>query len=46
MPENNKNEKTECPKCGSTNTYFKEIHPDTSFNDIVLKCRDCGFLDD
>jgi hypothetical protein len=35
-----------CPKCNSENTIFKEVHPDTDMNDIVLKCNDCGFIDD
>ena len=35
-----------CPKCGGGNAFYKEIHPDTSMNDIVLYCPDCGFLDE
>lgn len=32
-----------CPRCGSSNTHYKEVHPDTSMNDIILACRDCGW---
>jgi len=35
-----------CPKCGKKAAFYKEIHPDTSMNDIVLKCKACGFLDE
>ena len=30
-----------CPKCGMTNAYYKEIHPDTDMIEIVLYCPDC-----
>ena len=33
----------ECPECGKKNAYHKEIHPDTSMNDIVLYCPDCKY---
>lgn len=33
-----------CPKCTCLIAYFKEIHPDTSMNDVVLYCPDCGVL--
>lgn len=35
-----------CPQCGKTNACFKEIHPDTDMNDVVLCCPDCGFVDE
>ena len=38
--------KSPCPKCGSLDTAFKEVHPDTDMNDVVLSCNSCGFLDD
>ena len=38
--------KHDCPKCGKGNAFYKEIHPDTSMNDIVLYCPDCKFLDE
>lgn len=30
-----------CPVCGKSNAYYKEIHPDTDMNEIVLYCPDC-----
>jgi|WetSurMetagenome_2_1015567.scaffolds.fasta_scaffold155016_3 hypothetical protein len=30
-----------CKKCGSTNTYWHEDHPDTGMDEMVLRCRDC-----
>ena len=30
-----------CLKCGSTNTYWHEEHPDTGMDEMVLRCRDC-----
>jgi len=38
--------KESCPKCGSKSAFYKEIHTDTSMNDIVLHCPDCKFLDE
>jgi hypothetical protein len=38
--------KTNCPKCNKGNAFYKEIHPDTAMNDIVLYCPDCNFLDE
>lgn len=38
--------KHKCPKCEGENAYFKEIHPDTDMNDVVLFCPDCKFLDE
>lgn len=35
-----------CPACKGPNAYYKEIHPDTSMNDIVLHCPDCGYEGD
>ena len=32
-----------CPKCGKHNAVYKEIHPDTDMNEIVLSCPDCGY---
>jgi len=32
-----------CPACGKVNAIYKEIHPDTEMNEIVLSCPDCGF---
>jgi hypothetical protein len=34
--------KEACEKCGGTNTYYTEIHPDTGMDEIVLRCRDCA----
>ena len=41
VPEKTKTYK--CPKCNKKNAYFKEIHPDTDMNDIVLYCPDCKY---
>ena len=30
-----------CPNCKKTNAYYKEIHPDTGMDEIVLFCPDC-----
>lgn len=30
-----------CPSCGQKNAYYKEIHPDTDINEIVLYCPYC-----
>ncbi len=30
-----------CEKCGSTNTYWHEDHPDTGMDEMVLICNDC-----
>jgi len=38
--------KEQCPRCGRGNAYWKEIHPDTSMNEIVLYCPDCGYEGD
>lgn len=35
-----------CPKCGQHNAYYKEIHPDTSMDEIVLSCPDCKYEGD
>jgi len=35
-----------CPQCGKENAYYREIHPDTSMNDIILYCPDCGYRSD
>lgn len=32
-----------CPKCLKNEAYYKEIHPDTSMNDVVLFCPECKF---
>jgi len=34
-----------CKKCGSSDTYWREIHPDTGFDEIVLCCKACGGRD-
>lgn len=31
-----------CPKCGNDKVYYKEVHPDTDINEIVLWCQNCG----
>lgn len=41
-----KPKKYKCPECGDGNAVYKEIHPDTDMNDVVLSCPDCGFLDE
>ncbi len=33
----------DCPECGRPNAYYREIHPDTSINEIVLYCPDCKY---
>ena len=37
--------KKACPKCHSANTTFVEAHADCDAgqDEMVLKCRDCGF---
>jgi DNA-directed RNA polymerase subunit M/transcription elongation factor TFIIS len=35
--------KYECPKCHGNNAVYREVHPDTDINDIVLICLDCGY---
>jgi len=30
-----------CDVCGCNNAYYKEMHPDTDINEIVLYCPDC-----
>lgn len=30
-----------CKKCGSTDTYWREEHPDTGMDEMVLVCRVC-----
>ena len=35
--------KYECPRCHKTNAYYKEIHPDTDINEIVLHCPECKY---
>lgn len=32
----------ECTKCGKNTAYYREIHPDTDMNEIVLYCKNCG----
>lgn len=36
----------ECPKCKKQNAYYKEIHPDTGMDEIVLFCPDCHYRGD
>jgi len=31
-----------CPNCGSEKATCKEIHPDTSMNEMIGSCPDCG----
>lgn len=33
--------KRSCPVCKKPNAYYKEIHPDTGMDEIVLYCPDC-----
>lgn len=33
--------KFKCPKCGKLNAEYREIHPDTDMNEMVLFCPDC-----
>lgn len=35
--------KHKCPKCGQESAIYKEIHPDTDMNEMVLFCKDCGY---
>jgi hypothetical protein len=30
-----------CPKCHSQNAYYHEAHPDTGYDEMVLRCPDC-----
>lgn len=30
-----------CPKCGKQNAFYREEHPDTDMNEMVLYCPDC-----
>jgi len=30
-----------CLECGKGNAYYREEHPDTDMNEIVLFCPDC-----
>jgi len=30
-----------CKKCNGANTYWREDHPDTGMDEMVLACRDC-----
>lgn len=30
-----------CDKCGGTNIYWREEHPDTGMDEMVMVCRDC-----
>ncbi|MCP4707906.1 MAG: hypothetical protein GY869_04710 [Planctomycetes bacterium] len=32
-----------CPKCESRTAVVKERHPDTSYNEILGVCNDCGY---
>ena len=32
-----------CPACGKEKAFYKEIHPDTTMDEIVLYCPDCGY---
>lgn len=34
-------DKDKCTKCGSKNTYWREQHPDTGMDEMVLVCADC-----
>jgi len=34
-----------CKKCGNKKAYYKEEHPDTDMNEIILYCPNCGELD-
>lgn len=36
----------DCPKCSKKSAYYKEIHADTSMNDVVLYCPECNFRGD
>lgn len=33
--------KNKCKKCGSENTYWREEHPDTGMDEMVLVCVTC-----
>jgi len=35
-----------CQRCGKENAFYKEYHPDTDMNEILLTCPDCGFIED
>jgi len=32
----------ECPKCKKKKAHYREEHPDTDMNEIILYCDDCG----
>ena len=40
VPKEPKLEK--CPNCGELIASYKEIHPDTDMNEVVLICKVCG----
>jgi hypothetical protein len=33
----------ECPQCKMHNAQYKEEHPDTDMNEMVMECPDCGY---
>jgi len=35
-----------CPKCKKMQAFYREEHPDTDMNEIVLYCPDCGEVDE
>jgi len=35
-----------CSKCKKKAATYKEVHPDTSINDVALVCGECGFRDE
>ena len=35
--------KRQCPKCNGWNAVIREIHPDTGMDEIVGRCRNCGY---
>ena len=41
-----KNHKEICHACNGHNAYYKEEHPDTDMNTVVLYCPDCGATSD
>jgi len=33
----------ECPECKKQNAYYREFHPDTCMDEVLLYCPDCRY---
>lgn len=36
--------KYKCENCAKTSAYYKEFHPDTDMNEVLLYCPDCKHI--